>query len=237
MNRTIVRLAAQALLGRRRGLVLLVLPVVLVLLTATIRTLAGAGTAYSGIVGGLGLELVVPLVALLAATAVLGPEIDDGSIVYLLAKPIDRRSIALSKFVVAWAATLVFGALPVLLAGLVLDVGDPTRAIGYLAAAAVASTAYTALFLALGALLRFAVVAGLLYVLFWEALLGGLLSGVRWVSVSAWSEQVLAAISSTDPLDPGTGLGYALLASALLTVGGVWFAARRLARFALAGET
>lgn len=237
VNKTIVRLSAQALFGRRRGLVLLVLPVILILLTATIRALAGAGTAYPEIVGGLGLELVVPLVALLAATAVLGPEIDDGSIVYLLAKPVNRWSIALSKYVVALAATLVFSALPVLAAGFLLDPADPARAFGYLAAAAMAGTAYSALFLALCSLIRYAVVVGLLYVLFWEALLGGLLSGIRWVSVSSWSQQILAAISSADTLNPGTGTVYAIVASVLLTVGGVSFAARRLARFTLAGET
>ena len=66
----------------------------------------------SDAVPGLGFTLALPLVALLAATAVLGPEIDDGSIVYLLAKPVNRHGVAISKCAVALGATLLLGALP-----------------------------------------------------------------------------------------------------------------------------
>ena len=45
-------------------------------------------TAASDTLYALGLAVIVPLVALLATTGVLAPEIDDGSISYLLAKPI-----------------------------------------------------------------------------------------------------------------------------------------------------
>ena len=43
----------------------------------------------------------MPLVALLATSGLLAPEIDDGSIAYLLAKPISRHTIVASKLVVA----------------------------------------------------------------------------------------------------------------------------------------
>ncbi len=70
---------------------------------------AAEGTLY-----GLGLVVIVPLVALLAMSGLLAPEIDDGSISYLLAKPISRHTIVASKLVVAVACVLVFGALPML---------------------------------------------------------------------------------------------------------------------------
>ena len=60
-----------------------------------------------------------PLVAILAASSVLGPEVDDGSIVYLLSKPVSRHGVALSKWVVAVAATLAAGALPLFVAALI----------------------------------------------------------------------------------------------------------------------
>ena len=34
--------------------------------------------------------------AILATSSVLGPEVDDGSIVYLLSKPVNRDGIAIS---------------------------------------------------------------------------------------------------------------------------------------------
>ena len=68
---------------------------------------------------------MVPLVALLAISGLLASEIDDGSISYLLAKPISRYTIVVSKLVVALACVLVFAAVPMLVAGLVLLPGEP----------------------------------------------------------------------------------------------------------------
>ena len=172
MNRTILRLSTQALLGRRRGLVLALIPAVVLALAIVVRALTEAGTGYE-IIDAVGFTLALPLVALLASSAVLGPEIDDGSIVYLIAKPVPRRVVVLSKFVVAWLATLALGALPLLLAGLVLDSSAPSQAVAWALGGAVAGTTYTALFLGLAALTRHAVVIGLLFVLLWEGLLGG----------------------------------------------------------------
>ena len=149
LNPTILRLSTQALLGRRRGLVLMLIPGLLIVLAVVVRALTEAGVGYD-IVSEVGYTLALPIVALLAASAVLGPEIDDGSIVYLIAKPVPRHVVVLSKYVVAWLATVGLGALPLLLAGLVLDSSDPGRAVAWGVAALVSGTAYTALFLGSG---------------------------------------------------------------------------------------
>ena len=81
----------------------------------------------------------------------------------------------------------------------------------------VAGTAYTALFIALAAFTRHAVVIGLLFALLWEGLLGSLLGGIRWVSIGAWGRGVGHEISG-QLTGPGTGLTYALVAAVLLTV-------------------
>ena len=44
----------------------------------------------------------MPLVAVIFGTGALGSELDDGTVVYLLAKPVPR-DILLVKLVVAWA--------------------------------------------------------------------------------------------------------------------------------------
>lgn len=237
MNPTIVRLSAQALFGRRRGFVMLVIPAALLLLTAVVRLLTDPGTAYTDIVGGLGRDLALPLVALLATTAVLGPEVDDGSIVYLLSKPVNRWSIAVAKYVVALAATLGFGAVPVLLAGLVNDSRHPGMSLAMLGGAVVASLAYCALFLGLCALTRHAVVVGLLFVFLWEGAIGNLLSGVRWLSIGAWARQVAAALSDRLEVPVSVSTPYALVATVVVVVAGVLFAGWRLSTFSLTGET
>ena len=125
-ERTIAKLALQALLGRRRFWLLLAFPILLIGLVGLVTGLTDADAAYS-IVPDLGYPLVLPLVAILAASSVLGPEVDDGSIVYLLSKPVSRYGVAISKWVVALGATLAAGALPLFVAGLLTD--DTTRAV------------------------------------------------------------------------------------------------------------
>lgn len=236
MNATVVRIAAQALWGQRRGVVLLLLPAVLMVLAVSVRLLAGPGAGYSAIVGTLGFTLMLPLVALLATTSVIGPEVDDGSIVYLLAKPINRHAVALSKYVVALVATVVAGALPLLLAGLVLDAGRVSMAVGWFAGGTAAALAYCAVFLALSAMTRHGVIVGMLYVFFWEGALGGLLQGIKWVSITDWGRQVAAAVG---PVSNGASVGtaYALIALGVVTGVGCWWAGDRLRSFTLKGET
>src|SRR5699024_5470612 len=96
VNSTIARLAFQSLVGQKRWWVLVALPLLLILLSVLVQALTDeAGSAFEAIIVVFGLGLVLPLVALLVTTGVLGPEIDDGSIVYLLSKPISRHVVAL----------------------------------------------------------------------------------------------------------------------------------------------
>jgi ABC-2 type transport system permease protein len=234
MNPTILRLSAQALLGRRRGVVLVLIPAVLLVLAFVVQTLTDDAVGYEAVVS-LGFTLALPLVALLAATAVLGPEVDDGSIVYLLSKPVSRHVIAGSKYAVAWAATMVLGALPLLVAGLVLDASDASQAVAWGVGGAVAGTAYTALFLGLAAFTRHAVVIGLLFSLLWEGVLGSVLEGIRWVAIGAWGREVATEISSQVPAQ-GIGVGYAVVAAALVSAGSLWFTGDRLRSFTLRGD-
>jgi ABC-2 type transport system permease protein len=238
MNPTVLRLSAQALLGRRRFILLLVLPLVMVGLAITVRALSGPGVGYDEIMVGLGLLVAVPLIALLATSAVLGPEIDDGSIVYLLAKPVNRLGIAVSKYVVALFATLLFGTLPLLVTGLVLEPDEPGPTMGWLAGGVLAAAAYCGLFLALSSLTRHAVVAGLLFAFFWEGLMASLLTGIRWLSVSAWATQLASSVDDgVDAAGPGVGATYAVCAAVVVVLAGVWFTGFRLRIFSMRGET
>ena len=230
-NQTIAKLALQALLGRRRFWLLLAFPVLLIGLVALIAALTDAEAAWS-VLPRLGYTLVLPLVAILAASSVLGPEVDDGSIVYLLAKPVSRYGVAISKWVVALGATLSAGALPILLAGLLT--GDSTRAVALAVAAVVAGTTYSALFLAISAVSRHAVVASLMFVLIWEGLLGNLFSGISWLSPAQWGLRIGSEFS--DALVDTANLPWAIMASLFVTVVGVWFAGDRLRSFSMKGE-
>ncbi len=235
MNRTLLRLSAQALFGRRRGVVLLLLAGALLVLAVLVRLLTEDEVGVLAVVG-LGFTLAMPLVALLSATAVLGPEIDDGSVVYLLAKPVSRHVIARSKLAAAWGATMLLGALPVALAALVMDPSHAGRAAALGVGAAVSGTVYTALFLALAAVTRHAVVVGLLFVLVWEGVLGSIFAGVRWLSVGAWGRAVADRLSAPAEAATTVSVGYAVVAAVLVVVGTLWFTGDRLRSFTLRGD-
>ncbi len=234
MNPTIFRLATKALFARRRVLLLGAAPALLIVLAVVVRAFGSSG-GQSGVVSNLGFRLLLPLVALVAANSVIGPEIEDGSVVYLLATPISRYAVGTSKFVAALGATWLLGALPLLVAGLIIDPSRPGRALAWFIAGLVSGTTYTAVFLALGAWLRHAVVVGLAFVVVWEGLLGRLLPGVRWVNIGAWGQQVASAVSSLVS-SPGLTLVYAVLAAALVVVAAVWFTGDRLRSFSLRGD-
>ena len=235
MNRTLLRLSTQALFGRRRGIVLLLLARCLLALAVLVEPLTDDEVGYEAVVG-LGFTLVLPLVALLAATAVLGPEIDDGSIVYLLAKPVSRHVIAVSKFAAAWAATMVLGALPVASRRWCSSRRIPLVRSPSAWGAVVSGTAYTALFLALAALTRHAVVVGLLFVLLWEGVLGSIFAGVRWLSVGAWGRAVADRLSAPNDEAVNVAVPYAVVAAVLVTLVAVWFTGDRLRSFTLRGD-
>jgi len=236
ISRTIVRLGVRSIFGRRRGVLLFVLPLVLLALSVLVRVLVGQDdTGSEHVLYRLGLIVIVPLVALLAMSGLLAPEIDDGSISYLLAKPISRHTIVASKLVVAVTCVLVFGALPMLVAGLILRADEPSFAVGFAVASLVGGTAYCALFALLSVLTRHAVVLGLVYLLVWQGLHGGLLDGVRWLSITRWSGEMVDRIADLTLVDD-LPLTYAVIATAVVIVGGAWLTGRRLRAFNLTGD-
>lgn len=240
MNPTIVRLAVQSLFGQKRWWVLVALPLLLITLCALVQILTtgdAAATSFEPVIVVFGLGLVLPLVALLVTTGVLGPEIDDGSIVYLLSKPVSRFVVAVSKLAVAVAVTLVLGAGSLCVAGLILDPSEPGQALAVGVGSAVAGTAYCSAFVMLSAITRHGMVAGLIYVLVFEGLLASWLSGLRYVSVSAFGRRIAEGVDETLNLIAGNlPLGYAWIASLVVIVAGGYVAGRRLSRFQLRGE-
>lgn len=235
MNLTIARLALRALVGQKRGLVVLALPVLLIVLAGALRALAGEPVSPEMIVVQVGLGLVVPLVALIAANGVLGPEIDDGSVVYLLSSPVSRYVVAASKFLVAAGVAAVASVLGMVGAtvagGLDRDWVLTAAVVG-----AVAAVLYAALFTALSAATRHGMIAGLLYVLVLESLLAPLLSGLRYVSVSAITQRLGETVSALDLPVRDLSLTYAVVAALVLLVLGVLAAGWRLQRFQLRGD-
>jgi ABC-2 type transport system permease protein len=234
---TVARLTYRALLGRRRALILGALPALLIVIAALVRALAGADDqTASDLLGGFALATMVPIIGVIAGTGAIGPEIDDGSVVYLLAKPVKRPTIILTKLFVSIAVTMAFSALPTLIAGLVLNGNGQQVAVAYTVAALVASIAYAAMFLLLGTVSRHAVIFGLVYALVWEALFGSLVSGARTLSVQQWALAVAKKVTGSDLVTSDVSLATGTVLLIVVTVATTWYAGQKLRSLTLAGE-
>ena len=235
MNATIAMLTLRTLLGRRRALLLLVLPGVLVALAVVLRLTVDEASRVDvtvGLLGTFAIATVIPLLALIAGTGALGGEIDDGSIVYLLSKPISRHTIVVTKVAVAVGVTTLFGAVPVLVSGWIMVGNRESIAVAYGLGAFAAATAYCALFLLLSVLNRNAVVIGLIYTLVWETAIGGLVLGAGGISIQQWSLAVTRAVVGDNAERLGITAAVrpqiSVVMLLVVAVGGTWYAGRRL---------
>ncbi|HWM04206.1 MAG TPA: ABC transporter permease subunit, partial [Actinophytocola sp.] len=218
MNMTIIGLTLRALLGRRRVLMLVPMPLVLIGLTLFgITADAGDAADWGPVVfGNLGLSVILPLTALIVGSSVLGLEIDDGTITHLLTKPLPRSEIVLSKLAVAWAVTALATGIP--LAAAALLAGSTSLAAGLVLAVAVGSLAYCALFLALSVVTKRPVAVGLVYIMLWENILVGFVDGARVFSVREHATTLADRIGDTTLLDSTVPLATAVGVSILFIV-------------------
>ena len=236
LNPVVLRITLRATLGRKRALIFMLIPLVLILLTVALRLTATSPAWPPEFLGDFGFSVVLPLTALIIGTSVLGAEIDDGSIIHLLATPVSRLSVVLSKFAAAAALTVVFGAIPEYLAAAIARGFTDKLSLGLLAGAMVASIGYNALFVLFSLLTTRAIAVGLLYLLVWEGLLGNFVGGVRVLSIGQYSVSVANSIARTSALNAHLTVQTALIMAALVTVVTLAVAARRLAAFTIKGD-
>ena len=231
-----MKITARGLFGRQRFLLLLPLPVLLIGLAALADGLGAPPEDWvEPVLLGLGFAVVLPVMALIVGTGVLGSEIDDGTLVHILAKPLPRREIVLAKLAVAVAVTAVVVGVPMFVVGLIA--GDTRFAFGVAAGSAVGALAYCALFLALSLLTRRPVLVGLLYVLIWEGLLGSILAGTRVLSIEQYVITLTDKIAPTTFLTGTVSVPVSVVMALVFTAGGTALAVDRLRSFSVAGET
>jgi ABC-2 type transport system permease protein len=229
----LVTVTLRGLLGRRRMLLMLLLAALPVLVGLIIRV-AGGSPNTAQILDALVIRTVLPLVALIIGTAAIGSEIEDGTAVFLLVKPIARWRIALAKLAVAAGLTAILVVPPIVLTGiLVAGVGGDSlgTTFGFALAAMAGGTAYAWAFTALGTITSRALIVGLAYTLLWEGVLAGLLEGTRFLSIRQATLGLAAAWTGHDTgraaLDPVT----AAAVIGVVIAGAFGLTALALARF------
>ncbi|MEU5989745.1 ABC transporter permease [Spirillospora sp. NPDC047418] len=229
MNPTIAMITFRAMLGRKRALLLLGLPLILLILSVVLRAAGQNDLDVSAdVIQQFGLATLLPLLALIAGTGVIGPEIDDGQIMYVLTKPIPREVIVLTKLVVAIVLTTAFATVPTLFAGLILTGTTAQLTPAFTVGVLVGGVAYSAVFVALAVASRNAVTIGLLYALVWESLLGSFAPGAKSASIQQWCLSVTDALTDASPVTSTVDLPLAITLLVLVTAAGTLLATFRL---------
>ena len=218
----LVRVTVRGLLGRRRSLGVVLLAAAPVLVAVILAVGGGLGdpeTLAREVFATLTLGLVIPLAALVLGTAAIGTEIDDGTVVYLLVKPVPRRTVIVAKMVVAISATVAVTLPATLVSGLLLlGTSAPGLLAGMVAGSLLAAVLYSAAFVTLSVFTGRALLAGLGYVLVWEGLVTTFLPGTQVLSIREYALAVVEAFAGPSAL-PGRGAAVELpVALALSTV-------------------
>ncbi len=231
----IIEVTLRGLLGRRRTILLVLLAGLPVLIGLLVRASGGRPDA-DRVLDTLVVRLVMPLTALILGTSSLGSEIDDGTAVYLMVKPIARWRIALAKMLVAAGLTAVLVVPSVVLTALLLGRGPDamTSVVGFSVACLLGGSAYAAAFMALSVYTSRAFFLGLAYVLIWEGVLAGLLAGTRFMSVRQATLGLADALGVNvvrEPLTPTVSV----LVMAVVIAGAFLLASWKLARFEIRG--
>jgi ABC-2 type transport system permease protein len=200
---------------------------------------------YRGVVAA----TLLPIAVLLLATGALGNEIEDQTLPYLTLKPVSRLRIVVEKL-----AASVAVATPLMAAGMALayaivfrsDAGDSANLHYLWAALASAFTgivAYAAIFLLVSLYVTRALLAGIVYALVWESVLGRFLPGLRIVSIRHYTESIFVGmlestnyqqiVTAGDQLEDANTVMASVIVLAVVSAIAIGLAARRLNRLNL----
>ena len=257
-NPTVAWITTRATLGRKRALLFAIPAVVLIVLTLALKATRPPSRPWpSHLLGTFGFSVLLPLTALIIGCSVLGAEIDDGSVIHLLATPVRRSSVILTKFAVATVLTIIFAAVPELIAALisgggytepVIKAGNPpvftpgtainntNFALGLFVGALAGAVIYNAIFVMVSAATTRAIAVGLLYVLIWEAVLANFVSGARLLSVSHYCLGIANGIAHDATLNAGLTVTVSIVMGAIITVAALVLAVNLLSSFTLKGD-
>ena len=242
----VLTLTLRQLLGQKR--VLFVAAVALLPFIAAIIFQVGSESGDSAsefaaevVLYGLIVTALLPLTAVLLATAALGSEIEEGTIVYLLSKPRERWQILAGKLLAAWGATAVVVVASALLGGAVALAGDGDWSVlgGFVIALVAGSLAYSSLFVLLSVLTSRALLVGLVYAFIWEGIITNFAPGVQRLSIREYTASIAEAAGDISPwvFEANLGTTYSVILIVVVTAVAAGLAVYRLSRFELSGAT
>ncbi len=176
---------------------------------------------------------VLPLTSVLFGTSVLGDELEDGTVIYLLTKPVQRWLILLPKVAAAWLLTTALVSVSLFISVMIVLGGDGgSIVLGFGVAAAIGALAYAVVFTMLSIVSSRALIAGLIFVFIWEGAVTDIFEGVRFLSIRHYTLGLADWLADAPDvyLDAYVGGVTALILSALVIIAGFLYANQRLGR-------
>ena len=144
-----------------------------------------------GFVSYMGLSILIPVVALIFASASLGDTREDGTLVYLWLRPIPRWSVTGGAWTASVTAALPLTVIPMAVAAILLDAGN-TLITATILTSILAVCAYCGIFLLLGLLVKNPDLWGLAYIFIWEATIASFAKPAAALAVSGYSRAIMA---------------------------------------------
>jgi ABC-2 type transport system permease protein len=231
---TVYLLTLRQMVGRWRVVIMMVLALLPVIITVLVLTSTSAPevqeferVVFSAMLAG----SITPLAVLAIATAAFANEIEDKTLANLTLSPLPRWRIAVPKLLAAITVAGPFVAASALATAHLAYLGD-ARATAAVTLALLAGVAlYSSAFVWLGLVSTQAIGIGLLYIVLWEGLFSGFVSGVRLLSVRHYA---IALMHGMDPRrfaeSDHLSFGAAMVASIVVFGGFVLLSTRRLRR-------
>ena len=190
--------------GWGRIVVLVVLAALAIVIAVVMRVSDGGATPEegAGFLVWFGLSIILPFGALLIASEAFGDLRDERTLVYLWLKPMRPWSATAGAAGASLAVVVVLLVVPLIVAGLILDVDVTVGAL-------LAAVAYTGVFLAFGMILSRPLLVGLLVLLVWENVIGSLSAATARLTIRSYAASLLV----NEGWDVGTPVGRSFAAS------------------------
>ncbi len=183
-----------------------------------------------GFVSYMGLSILVPIVALIFASASLGDTREDGTLVYLWLRPISRLSVSIGAWAASVTIALPLTVIPMTISAILLDAGN-TAITGTALTSILAVLAYSSLFVLLGLIAKNPVLWGIAYIFIWEAIVASFAKPAAALAISGYSRAIITERTNVDfnyLFDPSQGVSAVMLV--IIAVAGIVLSSIRLNR-------
>jgi len=239
LSTVILTLTLRQLVGQRRALLMLGLVALPVIVAVAFRIgepdVDRQEWVANVLLKGFIVTAILPLCTLVFGTTALGSEIEDGTAVYLLSKPLPRSHVVGAKLGAAWFVAILLVSLSTAVSATIalLGTGGASIVVGFTVATVLGCFVYCCVFVLLSAVTSRALIGGLIYVFLWEGVVTELFSGTRIFSIRQYTLGVADLIANTSHRTFEADLGgvAALSLMVMVSVAAVALAIRRLSRF------